>query len=384
MTTVNCGVDRIKEDSSILKGLRLGLITNYTGVDRELKSTIDILNEVGELTCMFSPEHGVRGDFQAGAQVPDYVDEKTGVKVYSLYGDKKKPTKDMLRNVDPLVFDIQDVGARFYTYLYTMSYSMEAAKEFGKKFIVLDRPNPLGGMKVEGAILDTAFSSFVGMYPIPTRYGLTIGEIARLFNSEFDIGCDLEVIELEGWKRDMYFDDTDLNFIAPSPNIPTIDTALVYIGTCLFEGTNVSEGRGTTQPFQTIGAPWIDGEKLAQDLNAMNLKGVKFRPHYLTPTFSKHEGELCKGIQIHVRDRETIEPFKVGVAIVHNLASNYEEFEFLPPYREGGRQFFDLLAGTDKLRESIISGNVDEFFESIDKDLEEFQKVREKYIIYRQ
>lgn len=383
METVKCGIDRIKEDSNILKGLRLGLITNYTGVDRELKSTIDILNELGELVCMFSPEHGIRGDVQAGGEVPDYIDEKTGVKVYSLYGDKKKPTEDMLRDVDALVFDIQDVGARFYTYLYTMSYSMEAAKEFDKKIIVLDRPNPLGGLKTEGAILDTKFSSFVGMYSVPTRYGLTIGEVARLFNSEFDIGCDLEVVELEGWKRDMYFEDTGLDFIAPSPNIPTMDTALVYIGTCLFEGTNVSEGRGTTQPFQTIGAPWIDAEKLACDLNDMGLKGVKFRPHYFTPTFSKYEGELCRGVQVHVRDRETIEPYKVGVAIVDNLARNYEEFEFLPPYNEGGRQFFDLLAGTDKLRESILDGTVDKFLEGLDAGLKAFEQIREKYIIYR-
>lgn len=380
---VECGIDRLKEDSSILKGLRLGLITNYTGVDSELRSTIDIINGVGQLSCMFSPEHGVRGDLQAGDQVPDYVDEGTGVKVYSLHGKHKKPTEKMLEDVDALVYDIQDVGARFYTYLYTMSYAMEAAKEFNKKFIVLDRPNPLGGIETEGAILNTEFTSFVGKYPISTRYGLTIGELAKLFNREADINCDLELVEMEGWKREMYFEDTGLDFIAPSPNIPTMDAALVYIGTCLFEGINVSEGRGTTQPFEVIGAPWIDGERWAQELNDIGLKGVKFRPHYFIPTFSKYKNQLCRGVQVHVRDKDIIEPYKVGVAMVNNLAQNYEEFEFLPPYSEGGQQHFDLLAGTHKLRESILNGNVDEFLNSLDGELKEFDRIRDKYIIYR-
>ena len=345
MAKVKCGIDVLKGNIGMFHNLKLGLITNYTGVDRNLNSTIDILNENSELISLFSPEHGVRGEFQAGAHVPDYIDEKTGVKVYSLYGESRKPTRDMLKDIDALVFDIQDVGARYYTYLYTMAYGMEAAAEFGKQFIVLDRPNPIGGTKIEGNILNTGFSSFVGMYPIPIRYGLTIGELARLFNSEFNIDCDLKIVELEGWSRDMYFEDTHLDFIAPSPNIPTIDTALLYIGTCLFEGTNVSEGRGTTKPFELIGAPWIDGDRLAHGLNSIGMEGVVFRSHYFTPTFSKYEGELCGGIQIHVRDRATIEPFNIGIAIIHNLVKSYEEFKFLEPSSDGRHLFFDLLSG---------------------------------------
>jgi uncharacterized protein YbbC (DUF1343 family) len=380
MKTVKCGIDRIEEDSSILKGMRIGLITNPTGVDKDLKSTIDILKGMGELVCLFAPEHGVRGDVQAGLPIADDVDERTGVKVYSLYGDRKKPTESMLRDVDALVFDIQDVGARYYTYLYTMSYGMEAAREFGRKFIVLDRPNPLGGIVTEGAVLDPAFSSFVGRYSIPARYGLTVGESARLINCEFGIGCNLEVVELAGWERNMYFDDTGLDFIAPSPNIPTADTALLYAGACLFEGTNVSEGRGTTQPFQLVGAPWIDGYKLAQDLNQMNLKGVRFRPACFTPAFSKHRGLLCKGVQMHVRDRNNMEPLKVAVAILSNLARDYKEFEFLPNNKEGTK--FDRLAGTDALRESIRNGSTEEFLNGVEIQLAEFEEIRQKYIIY--
>ncbi|HHW71254.1 MAG TPA: DUF1343 domain-containing protein [Clostridiales bacterium] len=382
MDKVKCGIDVLKEEMDILQGLKLGLITNYTGVDRDLNSTVDILKESSELICLFSPEHGVRGEFQAGAQVPDYIDRKTGVKVYSLYGDNRKPTKEMLKDIDVLVFDIQDVGARYYTYIYTMAYAMESAAELGKRFIVLDRPNPLGGIKLEGNILDTEFSSFVGMYPIPVRYGLTIGELAKLFNTEFNIGCDLKVMELEGWSRDMYFEDTNLEFIAPSPNIPTVDTALLYIGTCLFEGTNVSEGRGTTKPFELIGAPWMDGDKLAYELNSMNMEGVIFRPHYFTPVFSKYKGELCEGIQIHVRDRDAIEAFKIGISIIHNLVSNYEEFKFLEPSSSGGHPFFDLLSGTNKLREAIIADAVDDYLCSCEEELREFEKIRQKYIMY--
>ncbi|WP_129721756.1 exo-beta-N-acetylmuramidase NamZ family protein [Xylanivirga thermophila] len=382
MDRVKNGIDIIRDNKNKIEGLRIGLITNYTGVDESLNSTIDILNKVGRLVCLFSPEHGVRGNFQAGAHVPDYIDEKTGIKVYSLYGDIKKPTGRMIKDIDTIIFDMQDVGVRFYTYLYTMAYAMQSAKEFDKKFIVLDRPNPIGGMKVEGNILDSKFSSFVGMYPIPVRYGLTIGELAMLLNQEFGIGCDLEVVKIAGWQRRMYFDDTQLNFIAPSPNIPNVDTAILYAGTCFFEGTNVSEGRGTTQPFQIIGAPWIDCYHLAEELNALNLEGAIFRPHYFTPTFSKYKGELCRGVQIHITDREAIEPFKIGIYLISKIYENYDEFEFLPPYKEGGRCFFDLLAGTNKLRKSVIDGTIEDYIEECKEDLKKFKNIRREYMIY--
>ena len=382
MKKVKCGIDVLKDNNGIIKGSNIGLITNHTGVDGNLKSTIDIVNEIGNLKCLFSPEHGVRGNFQAGVHVSDYVDDKTGVTVYSLYGDIKMPTEYMLKDIDVILFDMQDVGARYYTYLYTMAYAMQAAKKFDKKFVVLDRPNPIGGIQVEGNILNTEFSSFVGMYPIPVRYGLTIGELATLINKEFDIDCDLEVIKLENWDRKMYYDDTLLNFIAPSPNIPTIDSAILYIGTCLFEGTNVSEGRGTTQPFQIIGAPWIDCYKLADQLNELNLEGVIFRPHYFTPTFSKYQGELCQGIQIHITSRETIRPFEVGVNIVYNIYKNYREFEFISPKNERGKFSFDLLAGTDELREAIINGTIDEYLRKCKDEVMRFESIRKDYMFY--
>lgn len=382
MEKVKCGIDVLKGNSGIIKGSNIGLITNHTGVDGNLKSTIDIVNEIGKLKCLFSPEHGVRGNFQAGVHVPDYVDDKTGVTVYSLYGKTKMPTEYMLKDIDIILFDMQDVGARYYTYLYTMAYAMQAAKKFDKKFIVLDRPNPIGGIQVEGNILDSEFSSFVGMYPIPVRYGLTIGELAALINKEFDIDCDLEVIKLENWDRNMYYDDTLLNFIAPSPNIPTVDSAILYIGTCLFEGTNISEGRGTTLPFQIIGAPWIDCYKLADQLNELNLEGVIFRPHYFTPTFSKYQGELCQGIQIHITNRGTIRPFEVGVNIVYNIYKNYREFEFISPKNERGKFSFDLLAGTDELREAIINGTIDEYLAKCKNEVMQFESTRKDYMLY--
>jgi len=236
---------------NIFGNKRIGLITGPSGVDRNLNSTIDIINKNFNLTALYSPEHGVRGNFQAGEKVGDYIDERTGIKVFSLYGNNKKPTKEMFQDIDIMVIDVQDVGSRYYTFLYTMAYAMEACKENDKTFVVLDRPNPIGGSKVEGNILNTKFSSFVGLYPITQRYGLTIGEIAKFFNGEFNIGCELNVVKLEGWKRDMYYDETGLLWVNPSPNIPTIDSAVLYNGTCLFEGTNISEeGRGQQSPLK--------------------------------------------------------------------------------------------------------------------------------------
>jgi uncharacterized protein YbbC (DUF1343 family) len=278
----------LNDRMDLLKGKRVGLITNPTGVDRSLKSIVDTFyhNKNIHLTALFGPEHGVRGSEDAGAYVPFYIDKKTHIPVYSLYGETKKPTPEMLKNVDVLVFDIQDVGTRFYTYIYTMAYAMQAAKENHIPFIVLDRPNPLGGTKVEGPVLDPKYSSFVGMYPIALRHGMTVGELAKYFNNEFNIGADLTVVKMKGWKRNEYYDETPLQWVMPSPNMPTLDTALVYPGAALFEGTNVSEGRGTTRPFELIGAPYIDGDVLAQKLNELKLPGVVFRSANFTPTTS--------------------------------------------------------------------------------------------------
>ncbi|MDN5276597.1 MAG: hypothetical protein PWR01_562 [Clostridiales bacterium] len=381
MVRVKCGIDVLKEQVNKIEGLKIGLITNYTAVDVSLRSTIDILNEMGELRCLFSPEHGVRGDLQAGVHVADYVDERTGIKVYSLYGQTKKPTAEMLKDVDVLIFDIQDVGVRYYTYLYTMAYAMEAASELDKKFIVLDRPNPIGGLQVEGNVLDTRFSSFVGMYPIPIRYGLTIGELALLINEEFGIGCDIEVIAMEGWKRDMYYDETGLLWINPSPNIPSLDAAVLYGGTCLFEGTNISEGRGTTRPFEIIGAPWLDPYKLADEMNEKGLSGVIFRPVYFVPYFSKHKNELCKGVQIHVTDRKRVNAVEVGIRLLYTIVKmSGENFKWVAPSGDGRHYFIDYLAGTDELR--LMRYEEDELIEKWKNQSEGFKMTKEKYHIY--
>ena len=274
---VRLGIDNIADYIALFKGKRVGLVTNQSGINSELKSTIDVLNEKINLTALFAPEHGIRGVAQAGDKVGDEKDIKTGLKVYSLYGKSRKPSKEMLENVDVLIYDMQDVGARFYTYINTMALCMEACAELGIKFVVLDRPNPVSGV-IQGNILDMNYKSFVGMYPIPQRYGLTIGEFAKYVNKTFNVNADLTVIPLKGWTRDMYYQDTGLaTWVLPSPNMPTVDTAIVYTGTCVFEGTNLSEGRGTTRPFELIGAPWIDGLKLAEKLNSLDLEGVKDR-----------------------------------------------------------------------------------------------------------
>jgi uncharacterized protein YbbC (DUF1343 family) len=378
---VGSGIDVIDKYEYLLKGKRIGLITNQTGLDKNYKSTIDILNEKFNLTALYSPEHGVRGNFQAGAQVETYVDEKTGIKVYSLYGKNKKPSVEMLEDIDVMLIDIQDVGARFYTYLYTMTYSMEACAENGKRFIVLDRINPIGGNTVEGTVLKSEFKSFVGLYPIASRYGLTMGELACLVNKEFNINSDLEVIKCEGWNRGLYFDETNLLWVSPSPNMPTIDTAVLYPGTCIFEGTNISEGRGTTKPFEIIGAPWLDPYKLAERMNKRGFTGAAFRPVYFEPTFSKYKGELCKGVQIHVKDRNKVEVFKIGLYLLNEIKEmSSESFNWIPPFKADSHYFIDLLMGTDEVRLGKCS--IDEMLERFSKQIEVFRALKSKYHLY--
>ncbi len=368
----------MKDEKKLLKGKRVGLITNPTGVDQNLNSVVDLLNNDPDiqLEALYGPEHGVRGDAQAGQYVDYYIDEVTGLPVYSLYGKTRKPTPEMLENIDVLVFDIQDVGTRFYTYIYTMALAMEAAQEKGIPFIVLDRPNPLGGKKVEGPVLDPKFASFVGQYAIPLRHGMTVGELAKLFNKEFDIGADLTVVKMKGWKRNAYFDETGLQFVMPSPNMPTLETALAYPGAALIEGTNVSEGRGTTKPFELIGAPFISSPELVTRLNQLDLPGVTFRAASFTPTFSKHSGKLSHGVQIHITDRNKYEPVETGLHIVKTIKDLYPEQVQLTP-------FFDNLIGNGWIRPAIEDGmTVEEIESRWQKDLKEFEKVRKKYLMY--
>lgn len=376
---VKCGIDRLNQ-TNILKEKRIGLITNPTGLNRALKSTIDILNEEYQLVCMMSPEHGVRGNLQAGDHVETYTDSKTSLPVYSLYGDSCHIKADVMDKIDVFVFDIQDVGARFYTYLYTLAYAMEDSAKAGKPVIVLDRPNPISCGKAEGTVLDKTFTSFVGRFPIATRYGMTIGEYANFINKEYNIECDLHIVKMEGYSRSIYYDETDLFWIPPSPNLPTIDSCICYIGTCLFEGTNVSEGRGTTKPFEIVGAPWLNAQKVMDELTKRNLKGVCFRETYFTPTFSKHQGELCNGIQLHVTDRTIFNAFETGVWLVDIIRKLHKEFEFLPPMKQGGRPFIDLLLGTDAIRSENF--NASAFFVEQRKKVAEYQQIIKQYALY--
>ena len=371
----------LKDQKELLKGKKVGLITNPTGIDSGLNSIVDLLNDDPEieLTALYGPEHGVRGDAQAGSSVEFYIDEKTGLPVYSLYGKTKKPTPEMLANVDVLVFDIQDVGTRYYTYIYTMAYAMEAAKENNIPFIVLDRPNPQGGLSVDGPVLEPEFSSFVGLYPIPLKHGMTVGELASFFNKEFEIGADLTVVKMNGWKRSMNFDETGLPFVLASPNMPTVSTTFVYPATGLIEGTNVSEGRGTTKPFELIGAPYINSTDLAEKLNSLSLPGVKFRAASFTPTFSKHAGKLSHGVEIYVTDREEFEAVPTGLHIIKTIHDMYpDEFQFLAANN------FSLLIGNDWVRTMILEGaTVADIMNEYQDEQDEFKKVRKEYLIYK-
>lgn len=375
------GIDCIDKYLNIFEGKRVGLITNPTGIRSDYISSITTLKEKTNLVALYSPEHGVRGNIQAGEKMTSYVDEETGVVVHSLYGSTKKPTKEMMDEIDIMCIDIQDAGSRFYTYIYTMAYAMEACKENNKTFVVFDRPNPAGCKIYEGNILDLKYRSFVGYYPIVQRHGLTIGEIAKLFNEEYGIGCDLKLALMEGYTRDMYFEDTNLLWVMPSPNFPKADTAIVYNATCIFEGTNISEGRGTTIPFEVVGAPFINPNLYAEKLNELNLGGVYFRPLYFTPTFSKHEKQMCGGVQVHVLDRDKFPAVKCGWAmldIVRNLYPN--DFKVNKPYVEGRPCMLQFNTGCNYIMANEYT--LEEQFKIIEEDTKTFGKVREKYLIY--
>lgn len=362
--------------------MRIGLVTSPSAVDGQLRSTLDLLTAAGGVSALFGLEHGLRGNAQAGEKVETGVDPRTGLPVYSLYGANLKPTKEMLEQVDCLVFDVQDVGVRLYTYLYSLLYLLEAAAEANLRIFVLDRPNPLGGEVVSGGILEESLQSFVG-YPIPIRYGLTIGEMALFFNETRRIGADLTVVKMEGWQREFTWKDTGLPWVPPSPNMPTTDTVLVYPGTCLVEGTNLSEGRGTCRPFELIGAPWVDPYAWAEELNNLGLPGAAFRPTYFTPMFSKHKDKVCGGVQLHVLDGEQFSPISTAVHLLSVTGSMYDEFEFLGPSK--GRYFFDLLAGTTALRELIQKRDqqgVARLLEEWEQQAQDFAAMRREYFLY--
>ena len=381
------GIDRIDTVAHLLEGKRVGLMTNPTGIDHSFNSSIDVIAQRFNLTALYAVEHGIRGDIQAGDHVENTVDEATGVMVYSAYGKNCHFTEEMLDAFDVLVFDIQDVGARFYTYMYSMAYALEACNRAKKAMIVLDRVNPLGGVKTCGTIHDRRFASFVGDYEIPTQHGLTIGEMALYVKDFLKLDqVELTVVPLEGWKRSMRLDETDLPWVAPSPNCATLDAATAYIGTCVFEGTNISEGRGTTQPFQVIGAPFLDSVALAKRANAHNLPGVYFRPTSFCPTFSKHKGELCHGVQVHITDVQAVNMFEAGLVLLDEVrAQAGDKFEFLYYGIEvEGQQvnsyFLDKLLGTDDYR--LGKKTTQELICAHKPGVEAFTKASAKYRLY--
>ena len=375
--------------SSRLKGARVGVVCNHASLDRGFPHIVDRLAAAPDVTlaAIFGPQHGFRSDVQDNMiETPHADDPARRVPVYSLYSETREPTAAMLAGLDFLVIDLQDIGARIYTYIYTMANCLRASARHGVRVIVCDRPNPIGGTDVEGALLVEGFESFVGQFPIPMRHGMTIGELARLFNEHFAIGASLEVVQMEGWQREMYSDATDLPWVMPSPNIPTLDTAIVYPGTVLFEGILISEGRGTTRPFELIGAPWIEAESFARQMNALKLPGAYFRPAVFEPTFQKHAKQTCGGCQIHVTDRQQFQPVLVGVALIA-MFHQVDPARFAwrqPPYEyEHDKMPIDILAGSATLRGQIESGtSARDIAASWKKDEESFRKLREPYLLY--
>lgn len=353
------GLERlIGNGAMLLKGRRVGLITHPAAVTRDLTDSVTALVQCGiTLTALFAPEHGFAGVVADGQRVPDAVHKGTHLPIYSLYGATPEPTPAMLADVEILVYDMQDVGTRFYTFISTLFYALQGAAKAHIPMVVLDRPNPINGVTCEGPVLTPGFESFVGVASLPLRYGLTIGELAHSMNHAQKINAELTVIPLAEWRRELWFDATGLPWIPPSPAMPHVSTAVVYPGMCLLEGTNVSEGRGTALPFEVCGAPWIEGEALAADLNALALPRVRFRPTQFVPTASKFAGELCEGVQVHVMDRTAFRPVTVGLHLLAALKRLYAaEFAWLPPSEEGAPPHIDLLAGTDRVRSAIDAG----------------------------
>jgi len=372
-----------------LEGLRVGLVCNPASVDAHIAHAAHLVSCLPGVTlaALFGPQHGFRSDLQDNMiESPHASDAIRRVPVYSLYSDTREPTADMLKGLDLLVVDLQDVGARIYTFIYTMANCLRAARRHGIPIVVCDRPNPIGGADVEGPMLEAGYESFVGLFPIPMRHGMTMGELARLFNDAFGIGANLRVEKVEGWARGMYFDETGLPWVMPSPNMPTLDTAIVYPGAVLFEGTQLSEGRGTTRPFEYLGAPWIDAEHVAEDLNALDLDGVTFRPIVFEPTFQKHARVTCGGCQIHVTDRRTFKPVLTGVAVMGQFhRANPSRFAWRqPPYEyEHEKMPIDILAGSPALREQIEGGvNAREIAASWSDGVTAFERLRRAHLLY--
>ncbi|HYH00181.1 MAG TPA: DUF1343 domain-containing protein [Terriglobales bacterium] len=392
MNLVECasGLDRLVEKvPAWLRGAKVGLVANPASVDSLYVHSVDRIAACTDLrlVAVFGPQHGARGDQQDNMIESEHaVDTRFGVPVYSLYSEHRKPTPEMLTGLDVLICDLPDVGCRPYTFFSTMLLSMQACAEQGKRVVVLDRPNPIGGLAVEGNLLDPAFRSFIGMVRLPMRHGLTLGELAELVNREQGIGAELNVMEMRGWRRELWQDETTVSWVMPSPNMPSVATAAVYPGTVLIEGTNLSEGRGTCRPFELIGAPFLNGDAFACRLNQQGLSGVCFRPAWFRPTFDKWQGELCGGVQVHVTDRDSFRPFRTGLAIL-KAAMELGGANFCwrqPPFEyEWQKLPIDILCGTDKIRIGLEEGERIADLEATWKDeMQDFLDLRQLYLRY--
>jgi uncharacterized protein YbbC (DUF1343 family) len=370
-------------------GKRIGLITNVAGIDSRGRSNIDLMagDRRFKLAALFAFEHGLRGDAPAGQPILNGTDEKTGLPVYSLYGEIREPTADMLRDIDVLMYDVQDVGARPYTRVSTMALSMKAAAANGIPFAVLDRPNPIGGVIVEGPVLDPAFASFVGMYPIPLRHGMTVGELARMYNSRFGIGATLHVVPVEGWRRDMTLDQTGLRYIPPSPNLRRLEAAVLYPGTVLFEGTNLSEGRGTDMPFEQTGAPWIRPDDVVREMTALRLPGVRYEAVSIpvAPDGRRFPGQTIPGVRLVVTDRGSYRAVRTAMLLIDTIRRLYpNEFAWSGAnQREPGMRTVDRLAGTDRFRTAVDAGMLRAQFDEWDQAAQSFRAMREPFLLYR-
>jgi len=365
------------------------VLANPASIDRAFRHVVDRLATSPDwtLAAIFGPQHGFRSDLQDNMiESPHVKDPRRNVPIFSLYSETREPTQEMLALIDVLVIDIQDVGARIYTFIYTMAYCLRAAARAGVPVIICDRPNPIGGVAIEGPTLEPGYESFVGQFRMPMRHGMTVGELARLFNEHYRIGAELEIMPMKGWSRDMYWDDTGLPWVMPSPNMPTLDTAIVYPGTVLFEGTMLSEGRGTTRPFELIGAPWIDGDQFAARMNAVGLKGVHFRPAIFEPTFQKHARATCGGCQIHVTSRAEFAPVQAGVSLLREFyGAASKQFKWRdPPYEyEHDKMPIDILAGSPKLRQQIERQvPLDDIVASWGAGEAEFAATRRTFMLY--
>ena len=390
MSKIKPGIEKLLETSpKWLREKRIGLLVNQASVDSHLRSTANLLVQLypNNIKALFGPQHGIEGEKQDNmVESQDFTHPQFNIPVFSLYGATRIPTREMFEHIDILIIDLQDVGTRVYTFISTMAYCLEVAKQHGKKVVVLDRPNPIGGDKVEGNLLKDEFRSFVGIHPIPMRHGLTIGELALLFNDHYQIGCELEVITMEGWHRHILFQETGLHWTLPSPNMPSPVTALVYPGQVILEGTNLSEGRGTTLPFQLCGAPFIDPYQLKRKVQQRKVPGILLREVFFQPTFNKWQNEVCGGLQIHLTDSKIFKPYVTALAIVQDIISLYPgHFSWRePPYEyEREKMPVDLIIGDKDLREGIEQQkDINELENSWQKELEDFKKIAQRYFLY--